>query len=369
MSKLVVSARVAASLILMVGLAQLANAQHYVRTDLTANSAGTSATAAHIDPNLINAWGLTRGSTSPWWVSDNGTGLSTLYDFAGNPQSLVVTIPSPSGSTPSAPTGTVFNFTKGFELTPGKPAVFLFVTEDGSIAGWNPGVMPTTAVIKVNRSGKAVYKGCAIVMTTFGPRLYATNFQTRRVEVFDANFNQIHRNEDAFSIDGFMHVNGLQLSPFNIQNVGGSLVVTFAFKHPGSRDEEHGAGLGQVAVFDPFGRRALRLQHGNWLNAPWGVALTPTDFGVFSHRLLIGNFGSGTIEAFNTMTGLHEGTLLDASGNPITIDGLWALGFGGDAPRNGLAINLFFTAGPNGENDGLFGTISAVSSESRGSSE
>jgi len=361
--------RAVSSVIFLLGIVQFASAQHYVRTDLTTDSAGVSPTAAHVDPNLVNAWGLARGSASPWWVADNGTGLSTLYDATGTPQSLIVKIPAPSGNKSSAPTGTVFNSTTGFELAPGKPAIFLFVTEDGTILGWNPGVSPTTAVIKVNRSGKAVYKGCAIVMTTFGPRLYATNFQTRRVEVFDSTFNQIPTNESAFNNEGVGNRNGLQLTPFNIQNIGGSLVVTFAFKHPGSTDEEHGAGFGDVAVFDPLGRRVLRLQHGNWLNAPWGVALAPSDFGVFGHRLLIGNFGSGTIEAYNAITGLHEGTLLDATGKNIMIDGLWALSFGGDATRNGLAISLYFTAGPNDENDGLFGTISAVSTESRGNSE
>jgi len=369
MSKLTSTARATASLIFVLVLTQFARAQHYVRTDLSADTSATSSTAAHIDPNLVNAWGLARGA-GPWWVSDNGTGLSTLYDATGTPQSLVVKIPGPSDAVPtSAPTGTVFNFTKGFELAPGKPAVFLFVTEDGTISGWNPAVNATNAVITVNRAGKAIYKGCAIAMTKSGPRLYTTNFQTRRVEIYDGSFNPVRADEDAFSLDDAAHVSGLQLSPFNIQNIGGSLVVTFAYKQPGSKDEEHGAGLGQVGVFDSLGRRALRLQHDNGLNAPWGVALAPSDFGAFSHRLLIGQFGSGNIEVFNTMTGLHEGTLLDAGGNAIMINGVWALSFGGDAPRNGLATSLYFTAGPNDENDGLFGTIVPVSTESRGNSE
>ena len=374
MSKLAVTVRAVAGLILMLGLAPLVSAQHYVRTELTANSVATSATAAHIDPNLVNAWGLARSGTGPWWVADNGTGLSTLYNAAGIPQSLIVTIPPPPGQNPpSAPTGAVFNFTQGFELAPGKPAVFLFVTEDGTISGWNPGVSATTAVIKVNHFGQANYKGCAIAVTTSGPRLYATNFQTGEVEVYDAGFNRITTDAHAFSVakggEGVGSVSGLQLTPFNIQNVGGSLVVTFAFKEPGGEDEEHGAGLGRVAVFDPFGRRILRLQHGTWLNAPWGVTLAPSDFGPFSHDLLIGNFGSGTIEAYNLTTGLHEGTLLDSGGAAITIDGLWAIQFGGDTVNNGLATSLFFTAGPNDENDGLFGMIAATSAESPGASE
>lgn len=351
-------------------MAPAAIAQHYTRTDLTRDPANASSTAPNTDPNLVNSWGLARGSTSPWWVADNGTGLSTLYDAAGVPQSLVVTIPAPPGqNTPSAPTGTVFNFTGAFEVAPGKPAVFLFVTEDGTISGWNPSVNPTNAILKVNHSGRAVYKGAAIAMTSGGPRLYVTNFQTRKVEVYDGNFNQVHTGDDAFHFNGTQDINGAQLAPFGIQNIGGSIVVTFAYRLPGADDEEHGAGLGQVGIFDLAGRHVLRLQHGAFLNAPWGIALAPSDFGTFSHRLLIGNFGDGTIHAFNVVTGRLEGTLLVNGGNPLVIDGLWALSFAGGAARNGASTDLYFTAGPNDENDGLFGKITASNSELRGNSE
>ena len=356
-------------------------AQHYVRTDLTANSASVSAKAANIDANLLNAWGLSRATTSPWWISDNGAGVSTLYDGAGvpqlttTPQPLVVTIPlpAPDSSSSSAtagegktstPTGIVFNYTSGFEVAPGKKAIFLFVTEDGTISGWNPMVKPTEAVIKVNRSGKAVYKGCTLVQTKFGVFLYVTNFKSGRIEVYDSMFQPVHAFGRGFRDNQLPH----DFVPFNIQNIGGSIVVTFAKREPGSGDEEHGPGLGFVAIFDPFGRLIRRLDHGPFLNAPWGIALAPSDFGTFSHRLLIGNFGDGTIHAFNVVSGDFEGTLLDAGGQALNVDGLWALGFGSNGP-SGSAIELYFTAGPNDENDGLFGKIVPDPAEQRGGDE
>jgi len=345
-------------------------AEHYIRTDLTADTTKTSATAT-IDSNLINAWGLSRSSTSPWWVSDNGTGLSTLYDLNGAPQSLVVTIPSPNGQ--SAPTGTVFNPTSDFIIQEGgktDKAIFLFVTEDGTIVGWNPSVNKTNAVTTVDRSGKAIYKGCALGQTKTGWRLYATNFQSGKVDVFDGHFKRIHLDEDAFSLDDSGHRNN-SYAPFNIQNVGGNLVVTFAKKQAGSTDETAGPGLGRVVVFDVKGNRLLRLQNGPWMNAPWGISVAPSDFGVFSHRLLIGNFGDGKINAFNAVTGHFEGPLLDANNkpNPLTIEGLWALSFGGGNSKSGASNELYFTAGPNDEGGGLFGKLTADTTEQKGNTE
>jgi uncharacterized protein (TIGR03118 family) len=340
-------------------------AQHYQQTDLVTDSSSISSTAT-IDPNLVNAWGLSRASGSPWWVSDNGTGLSTLYDGTGAIVQLVVTIPPPMGGTPpSAPTGTVYNFTGRFRLKPGKPSVFLFATEDGTIAGWNPGVDPTNAVIKVDNSKQgAIYKGCAIAKHLTSVRLYATNFATGQVEMYDGNFQPVAM-ASAFQ-DANLPAN---YAPFGIQNVGGNIVVTFAHRKPGSKDEDHGNGLGYVDVFDFDGNLLLRLEHGPFLNAPWGIALAPGDFGTFSHRLLIGNFGDGRIHAFNLVSGMKEGTLLNADGTPLWIDGLWALSFGGDGAKNGLATELFFTAGPNDENDGLYGKITPAAAEQRGNSE
>jgi uncharacterized protein (TIGR03118 family) len=345
-------------------LATAAFAQHYQRTNLVVDSNKLS--AATIDPNLVNAWGLSRGTGSPFWISDNGTGVSTLYDSTGAIVPLVVKIPPPKGGTaPSAPTGTVFNFTTGFNLgPPGTPAIFLFSTEDGTVAGWNPSINATTAVRRIDHSQTgAIFKGLAIAMTALGPRLYTTNFATGKVEVYDTTFTKL-------PTTGFMDSQlPPDFVPFGIQNVGGNIVVTFAHRLPGSEDEDHGFGLGYVDVFDDQGKLLLRLQHGDFLNAPWGIALAPSDFGPFSHRLLIGNFGNGRIHAFNAVSGKFQGTMLNMSGSPVTIDGLWALSFGSDAGRSGLATELFFTAGPNDESDGLFGKLTASASEQRGNSE
>ena len=359
-------------------------AQHYTRTDLNSNTGGTPNIP---DTQLVNAWGLARGSGSPWWVSDNGTGVSTLYDATGAKQSLIVTIPLPKGQTEgnATPTGAIFNFTSAFVVhndanTKSAPAVFIFVTEDGTISGWAPSVDGTHAILAKDRSGKAIYKGVALASTPDGPRLYATNFKTGRVEVFDGSFTLLNAHSSAFNLEGDAEGGHGEWSPFNIQNVGGNLVVTWAKREPGSTDELHGPGLGRVTIHDVNGRLLRRLQSGPWLNAPWGVALAPSDFGVFSHHLLIGNFGDGTINAFNIVTGKHEGTLLAVGGStPLVIDGLWAISFGGNAlsfngttlvaNRNGFGNELFFTAGPNDESNGLFGKITAPTTEQRGNAQ
>ena len=260
-------------LILMVSTSLFA--QHYTRTDLTANASGVSPSATvKLDANLVNAWGVSRSSTSPWWVADNGSGKATLYDASGTPQSLIVTIPPPNGQEgSSAPTGTVFNFTTAFELAPTKPAVFLFATEDGTISGWNPAVQPTTAVIKVNRPKRLSIKNwlsrCHRPVRDSMPRISRAG----RVEVFDAGFNPVFLGGDAFRSEA-----GADFAPFGIQNVGGNILVTYAKRQPGSTDEIHGAGLGRVMVFDPNGKLLLRLQKGPWFNAPWGIAQAPGDF-------------------------------------------------------------------------------------------
>ncbi len=340
-------------------------AQHFNRTDLTSDPASGLMTPEH-DPALVNAWGLTRASGSPWWVSDNGTGLSTLYDGSGVPQGLQVVIPPPKGQTgPATPTGTVFNFTTGFNVAPKMKAIFIFATEDGTISAWNPGFDLFHARLKVNNAGNAIYKGVAIAQTGVGPRLYATNFKTGQVEVFNGAFHPVAMPAGAF-VDDTLPAN---YAPFGIQNVGGNIVVTFARRAPGSTDEDHGPGLGYVTIFDTNGMVIARLAHGAYFNAPWGIAMAGADFGVFSHRLLIGNFGDGHIHAFNPLTGKLVGTLLDGSGADIAIDGLWALEFGGGNANSGAANELFFTAGPNDEGDGLLGKLAAVSAEQRGSSE
>jgi uncharacterized protein (TIGR03118 family) len=341
-------------------LACTATAQHYVQKNLTSDQMGV---APVTDPNLVNPWGLSRSSGSPWWVSDNGMGVSTLYDGTGTPKPLVVTIPtgdasiSPTGT----PTGTVFNISTGFELAAGKPAVFLFVTEDGTISGWNPGVNPTSAVIMVNTHSASVFKGMALasIMTRAGTTqtfLYAADFRGGRVRVYDSMFHRaMGFDGDAFDDDRLPH----GYAPFNVQNIGGEMYVTFAKQDAEKHDEVDGAGLGFVDVFSPSGQLLRRLQHGRWLNGPWAMAMVPGDFGVYSHDLLVGQFGSGQVAVYDPVTGNFIDTLRDASNNPLAIGGLWALSFGSGG-TSGPATTLYFSAGSDGEQHGLFGTITPV---------
>ncbi len=313
-SKTCIKIAAAAIVTLSLLLGNSAFAQHYQRTNLTVDRTSISFKAT-LDPNLVNAWGLSRATGSPFWISDNGTGLSTLYDSTGSIVPLVVTIPTANGGTPpSAPTGTVFNFTTGFNVVQGVPAVFIFVTENGTIAAWNPTVNLNKAVKKVDHSASgAIFKGCAIAITAAGPRLYVNNFSRGRVEVYDSTFTLVPST-------GFVDAQlPPDYAPFGIQNVGGNIVVTFAHRLPGSTDEDHGPGIGYVDIFDDQGALLLRLEHGPFMNAPWGIALAPSDFGPFSHRLLIGNFGDGRIHAFNAVSGKRVGMLLNKSGNPMQV--------------------------------------------------
>ena len=332
--------------------------QHYTQTNLVSDTPGM---AKATDPNLVNPWGLSRSSGSPWWVSDNGPGLATLYTGTGSAVPLVVTIPpADTSSQTGTPTGQIFNGTQDFQIAPGKPALFIFVTEDGTVSGWNPGVSPTSAVIKVNTHSASVFKGIAVA-TVDDPFhgsanfLYVADFRKARVDVYNANFHRIRRDEDAFQDerlpDGY--------APFNIQNIGGNLYVSFAKQDGAKHDEVDGAGLGFVDVFSPTGRLLHRLQAGQWFNAPWGIAQASGDFGAFSHDILIGQFGSGEILVFDPITGHFKGKLRDAMNAPIAIDGLWAIAFGGGT-TSGPATTLFFTAGTDHEQHGLFGTITPV---------
>jgi len=352
-------------------LPAFAAAQHYHRTDLTTDASTTSPTAPTVDPDLVNPWGLSRGSGSPWWVSDNGTGLSTLYTGTGAKVLLggtqdAVKIPTPDGTGTAAPTGTVVNTTSGFLVGPNAKAFFIFVTEDGTISGWNPTVSPNAVLLK-NRAGRAIYKGCALANIGTRSFLYVTNFQSGHVEMWDTNMTRINPGKRTmFRLPGL----STSWSPFNIQNVGGNLVVTFAHRAPGSRDEDHGVGLGHVGIFDAAGHLLARLADGGWFNAPWGVALAPGDFGSFTHRLLIGNFGDGTIHAFDLFTGKHLGAMLDDTTRmPISINGLWAISFGGDSTNNGNATTLYFSAGTNDEANGTFGSLTPSSTEQPGNSQ
>ena len=303
-----------------------------------------------VDQNLVNAWGLTASGGSPWWVADNGVGKSTLYNGnTGAPQSLVVSVDT-------NPTGAVFNGTTGF-VVPGTTAraAFIFDTEGGQLLGWNP-AFGTTAQVAKTIAG-AIYKGLAIGTTAAGaPRLYAANFHAATVDVFDGSFTLVTEPGafvDPSLPDGY--------APFGIQNIAGRIFVSYAKQDADAEDEIAGQGRGFVDEYDTDGHLLQRVaQHGQ-LNAPWGLALAPASFGEFGGDLLVGNFGDGQINAYAPQPdGSFErvGGLRDDSGRQIAIDGLWALEFGNGAAA-GPKETLFFTAGPNDENDGLFGKITA----------
>ncbi len=328
--------------------------------------------AAHQDPNLLNPWGLSHGPTTPWWVSDNGAGVSTLYRGDGTAVPLVVTIPPPKGSpagTIAAPTGNVFNGTSGFVVATSSgagPSLFIFATEDGTISGWNPSADPTHAILAVDRSTVsqggfvgAVYKGLAIASNASGTFIYATNFRFGTVEMFDSSFHLVR----SFTDSRLVHTCPLPnqcYAPFGIQTINGNLYVTYALQNAAHHDDVSGPAHGFVDVFDTNGNLIRQLVLHGRLNSPWGLTLAPADFGLFSNALLVGNFGNGRINAFDLNTGEFLGQLRDQANNPITIDDLWGLAFGNDASA-GKHNELFFTAGSNDEADGLFGKITFVS--------
>jgi uncharacterized protein (TIGR03118 family) len=348
-----------ATWVLAVALTPMAAmAQHYIQTNLVSDIPGL---AAHTDADLKNAWGMSRTATSPWWVSDNGTGKTTLYNAAGIKQGLIVTIATPPGDTdPATPTGQVANTTgAGFIVSKivngvpkSGPSRFIFATEDGTISGWNPAVDGTNSILGVDNSASAIYKGLAILTVGTTTRLYAANFKARTVDVFDSSWQPVTSVTfaDAALPPGY--------APFNVQALGSSLFVAFA-KVGDLPDEQHGKGLGYVDEFDSSGTLLRRFEHGPWLNAPWGMAIAPASgFGEFSGALLVGNFGSGRLVAYDRNTGEFLGFLHGAKG-PLVIDGLWGIAFG-NGGSNGNATTLFFAAGPNDENDGLFGTLTAA---------
>jgi uncharacterized protein (TIGR03118 family) len=331
-------------------------AQHYQTTNLVSDVPGM---APVTDPNLVNPWGLISSATSPWWVANNGTGTSTLYNGAGARQSLIVTVaPLPMSPDPATPTGIVFNGSSDFKLTSAttSAARFIFVTEDGTISGWAPSVDATHSVLKVNNNGSAIYKGVTIAQVGTANFLYAANFFGGTVDVFDTHYASVTLPAGAF-VDpdlpgGF--------APFNVQNIGGNVYVAYAQQDEDREDEIAGRKLGYVDVFNPSGVLLQRFEHGPWMNAPWGLALAPaTGFGKSSGKLLVGMFGSGEIATFDPATGDFEGLLRDRHGKPITIDGLWALRFG-NGSGSGPTTTLFFTAGIDDEAHGLFGTITPI---------
>ncbi|HEY4040979.1 MAG TPA: TIGR03118 family protein [Rhodopila sp.] len=388
--KAILSLATVASLALSVG--QVAQAQNYTQVNLVANVSGV---APVTDPHLVNPWGLSRNSGSPWWVSDNGTGLSTLYNGPGAINPLVVTIPkaNPNSKTfpTGTPTGTIANTSPtDFLLAAGKPADFLFATLDGTIQGWNPGVKPTTAVIVAKTTDGSSYTGLTSALINGKRFLYAANFPKGTVDVYDNAFHKVtvqpnadgdhdrddrgDNNREAF-IDERLPRN---FTPFNVQAIGNDIVVTFALHQEGTPLPIDGPGLGYVDIFSSDGRLLQRLENGNWLNAPWGVALAPLDFGAFSHDLLIGQFASagttensGTIAAYDLATGKFLGQVQDATGKPLAINGLWDISPGNSAaaasadydPAGAPGGELYFSAGPDHGQGGLFGYLKPVATE------
>jgi len=333
----------------------------FKQTNLDSNVPGA---AKVTDPNLLNSWGLAFAPDSPFWINNNNGGTSTLYDGNGTIVPLVVKIPGPAGSAAnfvSSPTGIIWNPTDGtptsFAISAGgvsASAIFIFDSEDGVISGWNPAVNLTNAIVAVdNHAAGAVYKGLAFgTSLANGNNIFATNFFAATVDVFDSNFKPVTTAGgfvDALIPKGF--------APFGIQNINGELWVTYARQNAAKNLDVPGVGNGFVDVFDTDGNLVRRFVRRGVLNSPWGLARAPFTFGQFAGDILIGNLQDGLINVY-TNQGVLLGPLKTANGETLVIPGLWSLSPGGGATST--PENLYFTAGPNNQNDGLFGFISAV---------
>lgn len=313
-------------------------AQHYVNAALVKNLAP----AKHVDPQLVNAWGLVYGPGSPFWISDAGSGLSTLYDGTGVKQGLVVTVPPASGTGKGSPTGIVYNGSPEFQISNWTSA-FLFSTLDGTISGWSH-FDPNNALIGVNNSGSASsYTGLAITSKPSGNFLYAADFANNKVDVYNGTFKFVTSFTDKNLPAGF--------APFGIQDIGGMVYVAFA--------ATNGGAGGYIDIFQENGSFVKTLISGAPLNQPWGFAVAPSNFGPLSNTLLISNnTNTGTINGFNLTTGAFVGTVVNALGKPYKINQLWGIEFGGGTAANGKTNQLFYTAGPKNNANGLFGVIS-----------
>ena len=282
--------------------------------------------AAFVDANLKNAWGVAFNPNGFVWVANNGTATSTLYDGDGKPQSLVVTVPGAAGAA-GKPTGIVFSGSAGFVVTKNGvsgPGRFIFAGEDGTISAWAPNVAPTTALLAVDNSAEhSSYKGLALAGNGQGNFLFAADFHNSRIDIYDATFQRVHWS-GAF-VDPKLPAG---YAPFGIQNLQGDLYVSYAKQDVDARDEVAGRGLGLVDVFDANGKLLRRVATGGRLNAPWGMALAPADFGRFSNTLLVGNFGDGRISSFDARTGEFMGQLRSPEGRHVAISGLWGMAFG-----------------------------------------
>ncbi len=320
-------------------VSNVALAQYQLK-NLVSNQVGG---ASHVDPLLVNAWGLAYGPGGPFWISDQGSGWSTLYTGQGVAKSLQVVVPSASGGGPGSPTGIVFNGSSDFQIQ-GWPTFFLFATLDGTISGWSPQTNPNTAVIEVNNSATGtVYTGLAVSSKASGNFLYAADVANNKVDVYDGTFTFVTSFTDSTLPAGF--------APFGVQDIGGFVYVTFA--------PSDGSSGGAIDIFQEDGTFVRTLAQGKPLIQPWGLAVAPKNFGKLSNTLLVSNnTNNGTINAFNTVTGQFVGTIRDANGKNITIDQLWGIEFGGGTANDGRTNQLFFTAGPHKNLAGTFGVIS-----------
>lgn len=329
-------------------------AAQYIPTVLVSDG---SVQAPHTDPNLVGAWGIAfdQNAGGFGWSANRGSGSATMYDGAGTPQPLVVAI-SAFGGGPGQPTGVVYNPTDEFTFSGNGfagPATMLFTTGDGSIAAWSGLMQPADqAILVANNGADALYRGAAIASTASGARLYAPDFHSGRVDMFDGSFSLIS--------GGFVDPNlPAGYAPFNVASIGDGLLVSYALQAGNGMDDLPGAGHGIIDEFDTQGNLLRRFAAQGALNSPWGMAVAPAGFGPFAGDLLVGNSGDGTINAYDLATGAFMGTLLDAQGSPIVIDGLRGLAFGNGFNGQG-ADSLYFTAGPDAGLHGLYGRIDVV---------
>lgn len=343
----------------VLAMAQAAAAQTVRETNLVTDNQTSLAAlgfkpAAFVDPNLINPWGMSASATSPFWVSNQGTSTSTIYNGSGTPQPLIVSIPSREAP-PSGPTGQVFNGSGGFNLSNGSSALFLFANLDGSIAGWNPasGTHAIRAVPPVDHTSS--YTGLAIGSVGSDTYLYAPNRVTGQIDVYDTNF--AHTTLAGNFVDPGANAAGL--IPFNTQNIGGHIWVTYSVAGPDADEAPLGSGF--VSEFNPDGTFVRRLTEGGPLSSPWGLAIAPSTFGSLAGSLLVGNFSEdfGQINAFSLADGAFLGALKDQMGNPVTIPYLWAL-MQGNNGNAGSSNSIYFTAGIGDEEHGLLGRFDAV---------
>ena len=342
----------------------------FIQTNLVSDG---SVPATKNDPNLVNPWGLSSSATGPFWISENGTGVASIDSVTGSGTTTLtgtatttnaippVTIPGPTGTDKSAPTGQAFNSfadTKDFKLSDGSPATFLFATEDGTIAGWNAAAGKSAVTVVDNSNNPAlgdattkegaVYKGMDIGKSDAGATLYAANFSHGTVDMYDTNFKLTKSFTDPTVPAGY--------APFDVKAIDGKLFVTFAQQDATKQGDVAGAGHGFVDEFDMQGQMVGRVASGGTLNSPWGLATAPASFGNIAGDLLVGNFGDGTISVFDQNNNKSLGQLSGGDGKPISIDGLWSL-TAGNGGSGGDPNKLYFTAGPQNETHGLFGSL------------